>query len=81
MKAILEMELPESCDKCKIRHWIDDDNSWCNLVEDYVEKFSKERYPDCSLKIVEERQDCYLPIPKNNTRQWKKQRMIECVLL
>ena len=54
MKAILEIEMPESCSDCPQQHWK-------QLGEDYVcykgfvtSEYEDTRHPDCPLKIVEE---------------------------
>jgi hypothetical protein len=65
MKAILEMEVPESCTECKIctiiyREKYDKTGFYrdyhCRLVYADVGMFkgSRGRCPDCPLKIVEE---------------------------
>jgi hypothetical protein len=56
MKAILEMEMPESCGKCMFENW----DKWvlwaCCLIKTNlnVSEIANIRHPDCPLKIVEE---------------------------
>ena len=61
MKAILELELPESCTKCKVCNKTKLINCVgvyyyeyiCNFIFADVSGFYDERCPECPLKIME----------------------------
>ena len=53
MKAILEMEMPESCYACKINTYQSRQAGLCNVGT--IDKDSL--HPDCPLKIIEEPAD------------------------
>jgi len=59
MKAIFEMELPESCDDCNLRGY-EDAYCWCvgnNMTLEYgINKLKSHRHPDCPLKIIDDRE-------------------------
>ena len=62
MKAILELELPESCTKCKVCNKTKLINCIgqyyyeyiCSFIFADVSIFLNERCPECPLKIIEE---------------------------
>lgn len=53
MKAILEIEAPESCHKCKIKVEFEG-MRWCPLINDGINAmyYAEYRHPDCPLKII-----------------------------
>ena len=51
MKAILEMEVPESCQECYM--FLEDDIT-CKADEGLSFFRAGHRHPDCPLKIIEE---------------------------
>jgi len=55
MKAILEMELPENCFKCMLRHYIGY-HCCVALNKRDVDYLSEKRHPDCPLKIIEDKE-------------------------
>jgi hypothetical protein len=50
MKAILEMEAPESCRECKLKY--KEGFTRCILTKSIVSRFENRCDPNCPLKIV-----------------------------
>jgi hypothetical protein len=59
IKAILEMEVPESCDICPFYKFLYGDmNKKCLALDKYhLTVQDKNRHPDCPLKIVEDNKE------------------------
>ena len=53
MKAIIEIDLPESCYDCPLNQAdIYDENFWCRLTDVDVSEETENRHYSCPLKII-----------------------------
>ena len=52
MKAILEFEAPESCERCKLKKYVP--KPVCVVINRNVVEYRDTRHPNCPLKIVED---------------------------
>jgi gamma-glutamylcysteine synthetase len=56
MKAILELEFPESCSRCSLRFihtgYDDDEEIGCGYLNTDVTEYTESRHRDCPLKTA-----------------------------
>ena len=60
MKAVLEIDMPESCEKCRMRcidEWSEAQGRgffwFCHAMKEHIPENNKSRHSGCPLKIVE----------------------------
>ena len=77
MKAILEMEAPESCVdergaalRCPFAEYPRNGSVDCTILHKRIPYFKTTRHPDCPLKIIDDGSRwIYTKVDKGNTRQ------------